>query len=183
MATNYNIKIERRGVAQEENIAKLSNEIGLELQVDRIEVPVGPYWAYILAKQSRGGYVVIENQFGKTDHDHLGKIITYAATLGATAIVWIAERFTDEHKKAIEWLNEHTSVDLSMYAVEIELWQIDGSKPAVRFNVLSRPTEIARQANAAICFRLGPVRSCSRRFIRRGSDTKPLRSNLDVQPV
>jgi Domain of unknown function (DUF4268) len=91
---------------------------------------------------------MIENQFGKTDHDHLGKVLTYAATLGAKAVIWIAERFTDEHRKAIEWLNEHTSEDLSLYAVEIELWQIDNSKPAVRFNVLSQPTVLARQATA-----------------------------------
>jgi hypothetical protein len=136
-------------LAREENIAKLSKELGLELQVERIEVPVGPYWADILAKETAGGFVVIENQFGKTDHDHLGKILTYAATLGATTIIWIAERFTDEHRKVIEWLNEHTSVDFGLYAVEIELWQIDSSRPAVRFNVLSKPTEIARQANVA----------------------------------
>ena len=74
--------------------------------------------------------------------------MTYAATLGAVAVVWIAERFTDEHRKAIEWLNEHTSEDLALYAVEIELWQIDTSKPALRFNVLSKPTEIARVATA-----------------------------------
>jgi hypothetical protein len=136
-------------LAKEENIAKLSREIGLELQVERIEVPVGPYSADILAKETSGSFVVIENQFGKTDHDHLGKVLTYAATLGATSVIWIAERFTDEHRKVIEWLNEHTSVDLGLYAVEIELWQIDSSKPAVRFNVLSKPTEIARQAIVA----------------------------------
>lgn len=136
-------------LAREENIARLGKQIGLELQVERVEVPVGPYWADILARELQGGYVVIENQFGKTDHDHLGKVLTYAATLGASAVVWIAERFTDEHRKAIEWLNEHTSTDLNLYAVEVELWQIDASKPAVRFNVLSKPTDIARQANVA----------------------------------
>ena len=135
-------------LANEENIGKLADAIGLELQVEGIEIPVGPFAADILAKDSSGRFVVIENQFGKTDHDHLGKILTYAATLGATSIVWIAERFTDEHHKAIEWLNEHSSDDLGLYAVEIELWKIDQSKPALRFNVLSEPTEITRQATA-----------------------------------
>ena len=135
-------------LALEENISKLSEELALELQVEGIEVPVGPFWADVLAKDVSGDFVIIENQFGKTDHDHLGKILTYAATLGATVVIWIAKRFTDEHRKAIEWLNEHTSEDLSLYAVEIELWQIDNSKPAVRFNVLSQPTELARQATA-----------------------------------
>ena len=135
-------------LATEENIGRLADALGLEFQVEGIEVPVGPFSADILAKDTSDNYIIIENQFGKTDHDHLGKILTYAATLGAVAVVWIAERFTDEHRKAIEWLNEHTSEDLALYAVEIELWQIDTSKPALRFNVLSQPTEIARGATA-----------------------------------
>lgn len=135
-------------LAADDNIGKLADALGLEFQVEGIEVPVGPFSADILAKDTSDSYIVIENQFGKTDHDHLGKILTYAATLGAVAVVWIAERFTDEHRKAIEWLNEHTSEDLALYAVEIELWQIDTSKPALRFNVLSKPTEIARGATA-----------------------------------
>jgi Domain of unknown function (DUF4268) len=135
-------------LATEENIGRLADALGLEFQVEAIEVPVGPFSADILAKDTSENYIVIENQFGKTDHDHFGKILTYAATLGAVAVVWIAERFTDEHRKAIEWLNEHTSEDLALYAVEIELWQIDNSKPALRFNVLSKPTEIARGATA-----------------------------------
>ena len=65
-------------------------------------------------------------------------MLTYAATLNASAVVWIAERFTDEHRRAFEWLNDHTSEDLSLYAVELVLWQIDQSKPAVQFNVLTQ---------------------------------------------
>jgi hypothetical protein len=110
---------------------------------------VGPFSADILAKNSSGEFIIIENQFGKTDHDHLGKLLTYAATLNASALVWIAERFTDEHRKTIEWLNDHTNNNLSLFAVELELWQIDDSKPAVQFNVLSEPSEIVRQATAA----------------------------------
>jgi hypothetical protein len=135
-------------LAREENIARLSSAVDIELQVTRIEAPVGPFSADILAKDATGSYVVIENQYGKTDHVHLGQLLTYAATLDAKAIIWIAERFTDEHRKAIEWLNEHSSDDLSLYAIEAELWVIDGSRPALRFNVLSEPTEIARQAVA-----------------------------------
>ena len=136
-------------LALEANISKLAEELHLgELQVEGVEVPVGPFSADILAEDASDNLVMIENQFGKTDHDHLGKVLTYAATLGAKAVIWIAERFTDEHRKAIEWLNEHTREDLSLYAVEIELWQIDNSKSAVRFNVLSQPTVLARQATA-----------------------------------
>jgi hypothetical protein len=135
-------------LAKDENIGLLANAIGFELQVEGIEVPVGPYTADILAKDASGNYVVIESQYGKTDHDHLGKMLTYAATLGAIAVVWIAEKFTDEHRKTIEWLNEHTTEELSLYAVELELWQIDQSRPALRLNVLSQPTDISRRASA-----------------------------------
>ena len=135
-------------LANEENIGRLAKAIGLELQVEGIEVPVGPFSADVLAKDASGNYVVIENQFGKTDHGHLGKTLTYAATLGATVVVWIAEQFTDEHRKTIEWLNERVSDELSLYAVEFELWQIDQSRPGLRFNVLSEPTEISKQATA-----------------------------------
>jgi hypothetical protein len=135
-------------LAREENIGRLAKAIGVELQVEGIEVPVGPFTADVLAKDASDNYVVIENQFGKTDHGHLGKMLTYAATLGATAIVWIAEQFTDEHRKTIEWLNERVGDELSLYAVEMELWQIDKSRPALRFNVLSEPTDISKQARA-----------------------------------
>jgi hypothetical protein len=129
-------------------VVQLAAAIGIELEVTGVEVPVGPFSADILAKNSSGEFIIIENQFGKTDHDHLGKILTYAATLNASALVWIAERFTDEHRKAIEWLNDHTSNGLSLFAVELELLRIDDSRPAVQFNVLSEPSETVRQATA-----------------------------------
>jgi hypothetical protein len=135
-------------LAGEKNFGLLTAALGLELQVEGVEVPVGPFSADILAKDTDDNFVVFENQFGKTDHDHLGKVLTYAATLNASAVVWIAERFTDEHRKAIEWLNDHSSDELSLYAVELVVWQIDQSKPAVQFNVLSQPSEIVRKATA-----------------------------------
>jgi hypothetical protein len=87
------------------NINHLSEAIGLELELEKVEVAVGPYAADILAKETVSGkYVIIENQLEKTNHDHLGKAITYASVLDATAIVWIASEFTEEHKKAFDWL-------------------------------------------------------------------------------
>lgn len=136
-------------LAREENLAMLSKALGLELEVEGIEVAVGPYSADILAKDAGSDrYVIIENQFGKTNHDHLGKLITYAAFLDASAIVWISETFTEEHRKALQWLNDHTTDEISFYGVSLELWQIDGSRPAIRFNVVSQPVELVRQATA-----------------------------------
>ena len=133
-------------LAEEENIQRLGDALGLELEVENTEVSVGPYSADILAKDiGNGKYIVIENQLGKTDHDHLGKAITYASALDASAIVWIASQFTEEHQKALDWLNENTISELGFYGVVVELWSIDESRPAVRFNVISRPTDVTRK--------------------------------------
>ena len=126
-------------------MARLGEALGLELETERVEVAVGPYSADILARESSGDYVVVENQLTKTDHDHLGKSITYASVLNARTVIWIAPHFTDEHRKALEWLNDNTTDELAFYGIQVELWSIDGSRPAVRFNVLSRPAEINRQ--------------------------------------
>ncbi len=130
-----------------ENLEQIGEAIGLELEFEAKEVSVGPYSADILAKDAgTDKFVVIENQLEKTNHDHLGKCITYASVLDASAVIWIASKFTDEHKKALDWLNDHTSEEIGFYGIKVELWQIDNSQPAVRFNVVSEPNAIVRQA-------------------------------------
>lgn len=133
------------------NISELSRALGLELEVENTEVAVGPYSADILAKDAgTGKYVVIENQLEKTNHDHLGKAITYASVLDASTIIWVATDFTEEHKKALDWLNDHTSDEVAIYGVQVELWQIDNSNAALRFNVISKPNQAVRQAARSI---------------------------------
>jgi uncharacterized protein DUF4268 len=130
-----------------ENITELNLALGLELEIENIEVAAGPYSADILAKDtSDNRYVIIENQLEKTDHDHLGKAMTYASVLDASTIIWIATEFTPEHKKALDWLNDHTNDEISFFGVQIELWQIDNSNPAVKFHIISKPNDAVRQA-------------------------------------
>lgn len=130
-----------------ENLERLGEALGLELEFEAKEVSVGPYSADILAKDAgTDKFVVIENQLEKTNHDHLGKCITYASVLDASAVIWVASKFTEEHKKAMDWLNDHTSDEIAFYGVILELWQIDNSQPAVKFNVVSTPNAIVRQA-------------------------------------
>lgn len=130
-------------LAEDENLHLLGEALGIELEVEDTEVSVGPYSADILARDTGSGdYVVIENQLGKTNHDHLGKAITYGAALNAAAIVWIASDFSDEHKRGLDWLNDNSSGEVAFFGVRLELWQIDDSRPAVLFNVISRPPEI-----------------------------------------
>ncbi|WP_305457654.1 DUF4268 domain-containing protein [Photobacterium leiognathi] len=128
------------------HIQELSDALGIDLEVEDIEVPVGPYYADILAKDTgTGKYVVIENQLEKTDHDHLGKCLTYASVLDASTVIWIASNFTDEHKKALDWLNDHTSDELAFYGIKLELLKINESLPAANFNIISQPNDVVKQ--------------------------------------
>jgi Domain of unknown function (DUF4268) len=146
-------------LAHPDNIQRLGEAIGFELEIEHTEVAVGPFAADILARDSAtGNYVVIENQLTRTDHDHLGKSLTYAAALGAKTIVWVASAFTDEHRKTLDWLNDNSVEGLAFFGVQVELWAIDNSKPAVRFNVVSRPTELLRQAVVQANAELTPTR-------------------------
>ncbi|MBI2480118.1 MAG: DUF4268 domain-containing protein [Planctomycetia bacterium] len=145
-------------LAHPDNIQRLGEAIGLELEVEHTEVAVGPFAADILARETASGTYVVENQLNRTDHDHLGKSLTYAAALGAKTVVWVATEFTDEHRKTLDWLNDNSVEDLSFFGVQVELWAIDESKPAVRFNVVSRPTELLRPAKVAANAELSPTR-------------------------
>ena len=78
--------------------------------------------------------VLIENQLEPTNHDHLGKIITYASGLDAAVVVWIVSSARDEHASAIEWLNKHTDDEISFFLLEVHAYKIGDSEPAPQFN-------------------------------------------------
>lgn len=135
-------------LAKPENIALLAKALGVELEVVSVERAVGPFSADILCQGSDGRYVLVENQLEKTDHTHLGQLLTYAAGIETGVNVWIAQRFTEEHRAALDWLNtfkratgEATGDSVHFFGIEIELWRIGDSPPAPRFNVISRPHE------------------------------------------
>lgn len=127
-------------LAKEENIESLGDVLQMDLEVVNSEENVGPYRADILCKDvSTNNYVVIENQLEKTDHSHLGQILTYSAGLDSSTMIWIAEKFTDEHRAALDRLNEITSEDINFFGIEMELWKIGNSDPAPKFNIVSKP--------------------------------------------
>ena len=129
-------------LADEENIGLLGETIGFELEVEAQEKNVGPFRADILCKDTvTDSWVLIENQLERTDHSHLGQLLTYAAGLDAVTVVWIAEGFTDEHRAALDWLNEITDERFSFFGLEIELWRIGDSPMAPKFNVVSHPND------------------------------------------
>ena len=129
-------------LAKEENIEFLSELIGIELEVITEEKSVGPFRADILCKSTiDDSYVLVENQLEKTDHNHLGQLMTYAAGLEAVTIIWISKKFTEEHRAALDWLNRITDEEIKFFGIEVEAYQIGDSMPAPMFQMVSKPND------------------------------------------
>ena len=127
-------------LAREENLLILGETLGLELELEAQEKSVGPFRADLLCKDiGTNAWVLIENQLERTDHSHLGQLLTYASGLEAVTIVWIAARFTEEHRSTLDWLNRITDETFRFFGVEVELWRIGDSPAAPRFNIVSKP--------------------------------------------
>lgn len=132
-------------LAQEGNLRLLGDTIGIELELEAQERSVGPFRADILCKDTAtGAWVLVENQLEQTDHTHLGQLLTYAAGLHAVTVVWISQRFTDEHRATLDWLNEITDESFNFFGLEIELWRIGASAIAPKFNIVSKPNDWSR---------------------------------------
>ena len=131
------------------HLSELGEALGLEdLELQGQEVPVGGFSLDILASDRSVGNVVIENQLQATDHDHLGKLLTYAAGRDANVIVWIARKFSDEHRAALEFLNDRTGEDTKFFGVVVELWSIDNSRPAVNFDLVATPNSWSKETKS-----------------------------------
>lgn len=138
-------------LAKPENLELLGDAIGMKLELEAEEKSVGPFRADIVCRDLvRGAFVLIENQLECTDHSHLGQLLTYAAGLEVTTIVWIAKSFTDEHRAAIDWLNNKTPSDISLFGLEIEVWRIGDSAMAPKFNIVCQPNDWSRSVTASI---------------------------------
>ena len=136
-------------LASEENIQELGDTLGLSLTDVETEKFVGKYRCDILCKDEITGKVVlIENQLEPTDHDHLGKIITYASGLDASVVVWIVASARQEHASAIEWLNKHTDDDLSFFLIEVHAYTIGDSEPAPQFKIIEQPNDFVKSVKA-----------------------------------
>ncbi len=166
-------------LARGENISLLGRTLGLDLKVEAREKPVGSLSADLVCRDELSStWVVIENQLGRTDHRHLGQLLSYAAGLDAVTVIWIASCFTAEHRAAIEWLNAVTEPPLRFFGLEIQLWRIDGSAPAPRFHVASAPLGWSRldvlTEGCAEPARPGPIADQYwSRFLARGRAVAP----------
>ena len=125
-------------LARPENLDALADQLGIEIEAIGTEVPVGRFKIDILAKEiNTNENIIIENQLEQTNHDHLGKVVTYAAGYDAKYLIWIVKDVLSEHLKAIEWLNEHLDDSIRCFLIKIEVWQIGDSRPAPRFEIIS----------------------------------------------
>ncbi len=129
-----------------ENLDLLGETLGLQLSLLEREAAAGPFSADILADDGRDNLVVIENQLEATDHDHLGKLITYMSNLDAKTAVWIVKEPRPEHEKAVHWLNEMLPADMAIYLLRIEAYRIGDSPAAPLFTIIAGPSPQARQA-------------------------------------
>lgn len=126
------------------NLDRVSAALGLELELEGTEADAGDFSADIVAKDvATNRRVIIENQYGGTDHRHLGQILTYSSVLNANVVIWIAEKIRPEHKAALDFLNLNLKESLQIFAVEANIIRIDDSKPAFGLKVVCMPTEAA----------------------------------------
>ena len=118
-----------------DNIEVLGEELDINLTAVKKEKGVGSFSADILAENESGQRVLIENQLEKTNHEHLGKILTYVSNLDAKIAIWLSSSPRPEHERAIEWLNE-SGVGVDFYLVMIEAYRIGKSEPAPKFTII-----------------------------------------------
>jgi phenylpropionate dioxygenase-like ring-hydroxylating dioxygenase large terminal subunit len=152
-------KVNLRGVFPDEardftpwlkdNIDQLSEAIGIEIIDLRREGDVGGFSCDLIGTEANSeDKIIIENQFSQTNHDHLGKIITYASGVGAKYVVWISEKIREEHQKALEWLNENAN-DISFFGIEVSAISIDESSPALNFKSVIEPNAWGKEVKKA----------------------------------
>ena len=133
-------------LAEEENISILADTLGLEITVEETESNVGDFRVDILATETgTGRKIIIENQLADTNHEHLGKLITYAAGKSAAIIIWLVKHAREEHRAAIEWLNNHTNENIGFFLCEIKLYRIGDSAPAVKFEIVEKPNDWTKE--------------------------------------
>lgn len=133
-------------LAEEENISLLADALGLEITVEEKESDVGDFHVDILAVETgTNRKIIIENQLEDTNHDHLGKLITYAAGKSAEIIIWLVKHAREEHRAAIEWLNNNTNEAIGFFLCEIKLYRIGESAPAVKFEIVEKPNDWTKE--------------------------------------
>ena len=128
------------------NIGVLSDTVGIDISIEETESSVGDFNVDIFATDAdTGKRVIIENQLEETDHDHLGKLITYASGKDADLVIWLVRKARPEHRAAIEWLNNHTDEGIGFILCEVKLYRIGNSEPAPKFDIIEQPNNWVKE--------------------------------------
>jgi len=128
-----------------ENLDALGERLGIELSLEQKEKSVGDFQVDLFCQDGEGQKAIVENQLEETDHDHLGKLMTYLVNLGAKTAIWITSSPRPEHQKVIEWLNETMPDDMSFYLVKVEAIKTGDPAYSPLFSVLARPDRQSRK--------------------------------------
>lgn len=164
-------------LAREENIALLSDAIGMDLEVEETEKRVGSFAADIVCREWGTEHrVLIENQLGETSNDNLSKLITHAAGSDVVAVIWIASDLREEHRTALDWLNDNIREGFGFLGIEIELYRIGDSLPAPKFYIISKPNKwnmVTKQLPGLYTIRLEYWTQFCKLVEKRGGPVKP----------
>jgi hypothetical protein len=132
------------------NADHLANALGIELELTASEHPVGGFNLDLVGRDlTHDSILMVENQLEGSDHSHLGQLLTYAAGTGAATIVWVATNFREEHRQALDWLNEHTDPDIRLFGIQLEVVKIGESLPAPVLHVVSQPNDWQKRVRSA----------------------------------
>ena len=145
-----------------ENLDVLQDELGFGLELVEREHRVGRYELDLLLRSDDDRVVIVESQFGVSNHDHLGKLLAYAAGTQADVVVWLSESFTDEHAAAFQWMNDQTTEEVAFFAIALGAVRIGNSDPAPLLETVVRPNEWVRRTK--------PDRNRARRDLRDDFD-------------
>lgn len=133
------------------NIGELSETVGIDILIEETENSVGDFNVDIFATDAdTNKKIIIENQLEDTDHDHLGKLITYASGKDADLVIWLVKKARPEHRAAIEWLNNHTDEGVGFILCEIKLFRIGNSEPAPKFEIIEQPNNWVKNMKSSL---------------------------------
>jgi hypothetical protein len=132
------------------NAAVLGEVLGMDLVLTAAEHPVGGFALDLIDRdEATGEMVIVENQLEATDHGHLGQLLTYAGGTDPVNVVWLATRFREEHRAALDWLNTRTNAETRFFGVEINAVCIGDSSPAPLLRLVAQPNDWGKQVKAA----------------------------------
>ena len=167
-----------------DHINQLGRTIGIEIDEIEREEAVGGYSADITGTvMNTDGKIVIENQFGTTNHDHLGKLLTYGAGIDAEFVIWLAEEFRDEHRSVLEWLNTGAPGTAKFFGITPRVMRLNGSEQlGYDFVIAVEPNDWERELQESLSSREQAYKNFFSELTERYAEANPSWHQLTPQP-